>query len=193
MDLELVQYAEQQFFEWVEEAFRHQGAGSSQTMQIYLTLLLEKFLYPDQAEVLNEPLLWELNKAVFDARGVSLAGVKKVGDAALFTAGIIAPYFRKTMGRKHYIRTAEGAYEILGYNESRRSELMAAYHCLAVNASPYARVLEEFGREHIFRTKLETVLSVYERYLVTGKREEDRKWLEERGVVLFQENKRLII
>ena len=156
----------------------------------YLVSILERFMRDDE-QVLFKPFLQKIHEELNDKQGIEgwrkFMQVRDIGDASLFTAGILhSRALRSMVGLKYYTNVGESAYKILFMSLDEKDNLSLVYKKFAEDLVPFARVLSEVGHEYIFHNKLEDVIFVWERYAKYGKKE-DLEWLEKQGVAFLPE------
>jgi len=136
-------------------------------------------------KILSQPLLVELCRRMSEEPGSQFMRIKMLGEASLFTAGILGPHLNRSLvGIKYHTGLGELAYKFLFLNVDRDNKLSLVYREFSRDLSPFVEVLNEISVENIFETRLKDIIRVYERYVATGSKK-DRLWLAEHGVVLL--------
>lgn len=188
--IDVCKSADLHFWDLVGEAFSHKGIKRYFVTQGYIALLLERFVLVERSAVLYKPLMMELYYFTRHRIRDRLVRLREVGDAALFTAGIIAPFFRRRMNtanlleKSHYVRVARHAYRALAGEVGRRDDFYDAYRIIATSTGRFVGALNFIAEEKIFRPKVGYILRVYEELEKEGG-ENARRWFEEHGLVLL--------
>ena len=183
------------FFDAVHTAFRHQRVPEDDGIERYLAKLLERFSR-DEEQILFQPLRQKFWKLLGERPDMRLAEIREIGDASLFTAGILIPNMsRPFLGQRYYIEVGECAHRFLFFNPAEK-ETAAVHGRLAENLGPFVRVFKEIGRTYVLLTTIDDIVRVCERYMLRGA-DEDRVWLLEHGVTILpgftDPQKRIII
>lgn len=192
--MEIIKRPLELFWEWIHYAWQHQRLEEDLITEEYLMLLLERFLREDRSQILHEPLLQKLYVCLNRAGPDNFRELRQIGDASLFTAGILAPKLEYSLvDVRHYIKVGESAYcaLLLGTSDSDHPQLIT-FQRFAEDLRPFVRVLSEIGREHLFGIHFEDILTVWERYLATND-ERDRRWLLDQGVLLLPPSEKKLI
>ena len=146
-------------------------------------------LYPNTAADQRLTALADLYSDALDApsRTARLEAFKRLGDVALFVAGLFsAALRRKPVGVDYYVSMGQGAYGTIADNEILDSPRFAGgsvYGELANKFVGFVDVLDEVGERASTRSDQDLVHS-YERWVSTGSNREKKK-LERQGVVPF--------
>ena len=182
--------------ELVQRAFAHQRVPSDHDIERYLAELLERFS-TDEKRILSAPLRKMFLEVMSENKDTQFIEMKEIGDASLFTAGILVPNIsRSILGTHYYIEVGEKAYRFLFFNLKSKNDALRVHEQFAHDLKPFVRVLKEIGREYVFKASIGDIVRVFERYMLRGG-EEDRQWLLEHGVTVLPEftdpKKRIIV
>ena len=184
------------FWDFVDSAFRRQKMGKDFETQGYLTFLLERFLDKDLDSIFVSNPFLSLFEMISDP-ATPREGLRKAADAALFSAGVLMHYLRRSRGRlraRFYVSAGQYAYCHIARTTDRKSNsFWDVDRRFSSGLGPYVRILNEIFKECIVDVRLKDVVGMYERFLAGGCTEEDMKRLAERGVVFLPGPDRLVI
>lgn len=176
------------FREMIADVLGHRRMKVQEVTEFYLVNLLTQFLereklFVEDAEgnVAAEPLALILLRSLRSKRLERKAGLRRLGDTALFVSGFFGD---SLVGRPvdvdYYIAMGERAYGALAESEKGTS---AHYEELSDRFPEFVDLLAEIAELGQLRSN-RGLVKLYERYLVT-RSERVAKLLEERGVALF--------
>ncbi|HEV7732221.1 MAG TPA: hypothetical protein VGR62_08685 [Candidatus Binatia bacterium] len=171
------------FRDLVRTAMASQRVASSETTEFYLVQLLEGFVRPDRADLLDPPLAIEYLEALQLPASQRFSKLRRVGDTALFITGIFVDSLeRSAVGPTYYAMLGRNAYARLSVEPSRGA-LAPSFVELADRFPDFVRVLGEIGDQELFRSERDT-LRVYKRWLHSQGRREANV-LVRRGLIPF--------
>jgi len=155
------------FGEHVARALRDLRLTTEPATEGYLVGLLSGYAVSERIQVLAEPLVALLQRAL-DARGGDRqVRMRELGDAALFLSGFFPDSFERRGLDAGYAATMGGrAYRMAG-SEDRNGARRQVLSELAGRFLEFARVLDEVRERTALSTDGE-VLRLYERWLRSG-------------------------
>lgn len=182
--------AHEWFREMVEDALSHRRLAIQEETEFYLVNLLAGFLERERlfvteedGTVTAEPLALVLLRALQGDRRTRAAGLRRLGDTALFVSGFFGDSLaRSTVDVDYYIAMGEGAYGTLAEIE-RGPGLDALYGELAARFVQFVDLFAEIAELSDLRSN-RGLLRLYERFLATRDARVAER-LRERGVALF--------
>jgi len=163
-------------------AFRTHEVRPSESAEHYLVALLEHFAKPG-ADWDARPLAIEYLEALHQPPPRRCAGLRHVGDTALFLSGVFMESLeRRTVSTDYYMALGRVAYHQLASLAPRdaatRGDVFAE---IAAGFPDFVRVLSEVSFAEMFRNDAQTV-RVYTRWLRT-RGPQDARWLLRQGLV----------
>lgn len=169
------------FRDLVRSAMAAQQVESSETTEFYLVHLLEAFVRPDRADLLDPPLALDYLEAQHLPGLQRYEKLKRVADTALFVTGVFVDCLdRSLVGPEYYEALGRNAYARLS-TQGSRAGLAELFAELAGRFPEFVRVLTEISAQELFRREQDTV-RLYKRWLHTGgQREADL--LVRRGII----------
>lgn len=171
------------FRDLVRAAMTAQRVASSETTEFYLVRLLEAFVRPDRADLLDPPLAIEYLEALQTSAPERFQKLRRVGDTALFLTGVFVDSLERSLvGPTYYTMLGRNAYARLSV-EAHRGGLATSFEELAHRFPDFVRVLGEIGDQELFRREQDT-LRIYRRWLHTQGRREANV-LVRRGLIPF--------
>jgi hypothetical protein len=182
--------AHEWFREMVVGALSHRRLAIQEETEFYLVNLLAGFLERERlfveeedGSVTAEPLALVLLKALQGDRRTRVAGLRRLGDTALFVSGFFGDSLaRSTVDVDYYISMGERAYGTLAETE-RGAGLDALYGELAARFVQFVDLFAEIAELSDLRSN-RGLLRLYERFLATRDARVAER-LRERGVALF--------
>ncbi len=173
------------FKELVESALHHQRVQTDELTAYYLVNLLCGFVRVDRTGGSGhafdaEPLALRLGRALKAGGAEQRAGLRRVGDAALFISGFFSDSLRrKVVDVDYYIALGGYAYGQL----SRLSDTVLApvFAELADKFVTFVDILAEVSERSAIGSNLD-LLRLYEKWLRTGSRRDGAR-LAARGIV----------
>jgi hypothetical protein len=180
--------AQEWFREMVADALSHRRLEVQEVTEFYLVNLLAGFLdrerlfveEPD-GTVKEEPLALILLNALQADRRTRVAGLRRLGDTALFVSGFFGDSLARTqVGVGYYIAMGERAYESLAETERGHDDL---YGELAARFPQFVDLFAEIAELSELRSN-RGLVRLYERFLQT-RDERVAQRLRDRGVALF--------
>jgi hypothetical protein len=182
--------AHEWFREMVGDALSHRRLAIQEETEFYLVNLLAGFLERERlfveeedGSVTAEPLALVLLKALQGDRRTRVAGLRRLGDTALFVSGFFGDSLaRSTVDVDYYISMGERAYDALARTE-RGVGLDALYGELAARFVQFVDLFAEIAELSDLRSN-RGLLRLYERFLATRDARVAER-LRERGVALF--------
>src|SRR5262245_42129491 len=168
------------FKELVDGALVHQGLVASELTTFYIVHLLAGFLERRDPSNDTEPLALQLAQALDSGGLKQRAGLKQIGDAALFVSGFFSDSLRRKLVDVDYYASIGGlAYHTLSLDES--DTLARVFAELGNKFVSFADVLGEVSERSSCGTNAD-LLRLYEKWLKTGSRRSGQLLLE-RGVL----------
>lgn len=144
-----------------------QGVAASETVEFYLVHLLELFVRPARADLLDPPLALDFLEADQLPAMQRYDKLKRVGDTALFVTGIFADRLeRAVVGPAYYVALGRNAYARLS-NDHGRGGLGGMFGEMAGRFRDCVGVLMEVSEHDLFHREQDTV-RLYRRWLQTG-------------------------
>jgi hypothetical protein len=164
-------------------AMQAQRIPVSEQTECYLVQLLEAFVRPPHADLLQPPLAIDYLTALNLPAAQRFARLRRVADTALFLTGLFLEHLETTVvGGGYYATLGRSAYARLSADE-RHGGLAAAFADLSRRFEDFVRILGEISDTELFRSDRDT-LRLYRRWLLTrGPRE--AQLLMRRGVIPF--------
>jgi hypothetical protein len=164
------------FHEQVVTACADQGLSATEPAEYYVVTMLESFTHADALFRVNgdgrrdqEALAQVLARALLEpAPGKQLDHYRRLGDSALYLAGIFADSLRRTtVGLSYYVRMGQSAYATLAsHGRNTNAALREIFHELSQTFAGWVEVLRQLGAQFGLVTptdELETA-DVYERW-----------------------------
>jgi hypothetical protein len=182
--------AHEWFREMVADALSHRRLAIQAETEFYLVNLLAGFLererlfvQQEDGTVAAEPLALVLLRALQGDRRTRAAGLRRLGDTALFVSGFFGDSLaRSTVDVDYYIAMGERAYGTLAETE-RGVGLDALYGELASRFVQFVDLFAEISELSDLRSN-RGLLRLFERFLATRDARVAQR-LRERGVALF--------
>lgn len=177
------------FKELVESALQHQRVHADELTAYYLVNLLCGYVRAgsgssDPQAFDAEPLALHLGRALGAEGSAQRAGLRRVGDAALFISGFFADSLRrKVVDVDYYIALGGYAYGQL----SRLSDTVFApiFAELADKFVAFVDILAEVSERSAVASTNVDLLRLYEKWLRTGSRRDGER-LVARGIIPVQ-------
>ncbi len=170
------------FHEQVVTACNEQGLEATEPAEYYVVTMLESFTNADMLFRVNadgkrdhEALAQVLHRAVFEpAPGKQLDHYRRLGDSALYLAGIFADSLRRTtVGLSYYVRMGQSAYATLAsHGSNTNAALREIFSELSQTFPGWVEVLRQLGEQFGLATpagELDTA-GVYERWQLAPER-----------------------
>ncbi len=181
--------AQEWFREMVADALSHRRLEVQEVTEFYLVNLLAGFLererlFVEEADgtVHEEPLALILLRALQAERRERTAGLRRLGDTALFVSGFFGDSIaRSLVDVDYYIAMGERAYGTL--RDTERGALEALFGELAERFQQFVDLFAEIAELSQLRSN-RGLVKLYERFLLT-RSERVAQLLRERGVALF--------
>ena len=171
------------FHDSIAVAMDSQRLSATDTTVVYVVNVLTTFLRADQLfEYTQEgwvlkPLAdfyFEALEAPSEISRNSL--LRKLGDVALFVAGVLSQSFnRRSVGRDYYIAMGGNAYEYLSSNakrDARGTALSPIFAELSGKFGEFAEVISDVSQRVSSNTD---IMKIYESWLHTGSPEAERR------------------
>jgi hypothetical protein len=167
------------FKELVDEALAHQRIAAQELTTYYVVQLLAGFLQRPANES-DEPLAFQLARALESGGVQQRTSLKQIGDVSLFISGFFSDSLRtKLVDVDYYVSIGGVAYGTLSRRET--DTLSPVFAELAENFVGFVDVLSEVSeRSSCFSNS--DLLRLYERWLKTGS-VRSGQLLVQRGVV----------
>jgi len=176
----------------LEEAMRRQGAPLNQVTEFYLVDLLARFSDPTELYVQRadgsreeEPLAFQLQRALEGSREERIAALRRLGDGSLYVAG----FFSDSLGRRlvdidYYIGMGGAAYGALANMTRARTTAGAFVDLYEELCRKFTTIVDLFSEvsERVAVTTNKGVVRLYERWVKTGS-ERLTRLLAEQGVL----------
>jgi hypothetical protein len=180
--------AHEWFREMVTDALSHRRFTIQQETEFYLVNLLAGFLARERLfveeegkEVRSEPLALILLRALEGDRRTRIAGLRRLGDTALFVSGFFGDSLARTsVDVDYYIAMGERAYGSLAETERGQDDLFCE---LANRFVDFVDLFAEIAELSELRSN-RGLVRLYERFLATRDARVAER-LRERGVALF--------
>ena len=180
--------AHEWFREMVADALSHRRLEVQEVTEFYLVNLLAGFLERERLYVRDEdgavraePLALMLLRALQGDRRTRAAGLRRLGDTALFVSGFFGDSLARTqLGVDYYIAMGERAYGTLAETERGLDDL---YGELAARFGLFVDLFAEIAELSELRSN-RGLVRLYERFLQT-RDERVAQRLRDRGVALF--------
>jgi hypothetical protein len=181
--------AQEWFREMVADVLGHRRMKVQEVTEFYLVNLLTRFLEREQlfvedgeGNVEAEPLALILLRALQSERRARAAGLRRLGDTALFVSGFFGDSLAgRPVDVDYYIAMGERAYGALA--ETERGGGAAPFEELSGRFPLFVDLFAEIAELGQLRSN-RGLVKLYERYLLT-RSERVAKLLEQRGVALF--------
>jgi hypothetical protein len=169
------------FRELVHTAVTAQEVAPSAAVQSYLVHVLEAFVRPDRADLLDPPLALDFLAADHLPARQRFDKLKRVGDTALFVTGMFADSLeRRPVGASYYTALGRTAFARLSH-ALPGIDTGNLFEELAERFPECVGVLMEVSERDVFQREQDTV-RLYRRWEQTGGRREARL-LAQRGLV----------
>jgi hypothetical protein len=180
--------AHEWFREMVADALSHRRLAVQEVTEFYLVNLLAGFLERERlfvkepdGTVRAEPLALILLRALQGDRRTRAAGLRRLGDTALFVSGFFGDSLARTnVDVDYYIAMGERAYGSLAETERGHDDLFGE---LASRFVDFVDLFAEIAELSELRSN-RGLLRLYERFLATRDARVAER-LRERGVALF--------
>ena len=180
--------AHEWFREMVADALSHRRLAVQEVTEFYLVNLLAGFLERERlfvkepdGTVRAEPLALILLRALQGDRRTRAAGLRRLGDTALFVSGFFGDSLARTnVDVDYYIAMGERAYGSLAETERGQDDLFGE---LASRFVDFVDLFAEIAELSELRSN-RGLLRLYERFLATRDARVAER-LRERGVALF--------
>jgi hypothetical protein len=180
--------AHEWFREMLADGLSHRRLAIQEVTEFYLVNLLAGFLErerlfaeDDEGNVQAEPLALILLRALEGDRRTRVAGLRRLGDTALFVSGFFGDSLaRSLVDVDYYIAMGERAYGSLAETERGLDDL---YGELATRFGQFVDLFAEIAELSELRSN-RGLVRLYERYLATRDARVGQL-LRERGVALF--------
>ncbi len=181
--------AQEWFREVVAEALGHRKLRVQEVTEFYLVNVLTRFLEREQlfvedaeGNVESEPLALILLRALAAERRERTAGLRRLGDTALFVSGFFGDSLAgRPVDVPYYIAMGERAYGVLA--EEERGRGAAPFDELSDRFELFVDLFSEIAELSQLRSN-RGLLKLYERWMLT-RSERVANLLRERGVALF--------
>jgi hypothetical protein len=171
------------FKELVDGALEHQGIVAGELTAFYVVQLLAGYLQRRDAESAgtgDEPLAFQLARALESGGIRQRMSLRQIGDASLFISGFFSDSLtRKLVDVDYYVSIGGVAYNALSRDES--DTFSPVFAELADKFVTFVDVLTEVSERSACASN-QDLLRLYERWLKTGSRRSGQL-LVERGVV----------
>ena len=169
------------FRDLLKGAMRTHEVKSSEHAEFYLVSLLERFAHPDE-DWGTRPLALDYLESFHSPTPHRYAKLKRVGDTALFVAGIFMEHLeRQLVSADYYMSLGQVAYRHLAAASGDPVTRGAVFAEMADRFPDFVRVLAEISFAQLFRSD-EHVVRIYTRWLRTGGKQ-DAQWLLRHGIV----------
>jgi hypothetical protein len=180
--------AQEWFREMVSDALSHRRLAIQEVTEFYLVNLLAKFLESERlfvqeedGAVRREPLALLLLRALRADRRARAAGLRRLGDTALFVSGFFGDSLARTnVDVDYYIAMGERAYGHLAETERGHDDLFGE---LSARFGEFVDLFAEIAELSELRSN-RGLVRLYERFLATRDARVAER-LRERGVALF--------
>jgi hypothetical protein len=167
------------FKELVDEALAHQRIAAQELTTFYVVQLLAGFLQRPANES-DEPLAFQLARALESGGVQQRTSLKQIGDVSLFISGFFSDSLRrKLVDVDYYVNIGGVAYGTLSRRET--DTLSPVFAELAENFVSFVDVLSEVSERSSCGSNSD-LLRLYERWLKTGS-VRSGQLLVQRGVV----------
>jgi hypothetical protein len=167
------------FKELVDEALVHQRIAAQELTTFYVVQLLAGFLQRPANES-DEPLAFQLARALESGGTQQRTSLKQIGDVSLFVSGFFSDSLRrKLVDVDYYVKVGGVAYGTLSRRET--DTLSPVFAELAENFVGFVDVLSEVSERSSCASNSD-LLRLYERWLKTGS-VRSGQLLVQRGVV----------
>jgi hypothetical protein len=167
------------FKELVDEALVHQRIAAQELTTFYVVQLLAGFLQRPANES-DEPLAFQLARALESGGVQQRSSLKQIGDVSLFISGFFSDSLRrKLVDVDYYVNIGGVAYGTLSRRET--DTLSPVFAELAENFVSFVDVLSEVSERSSCASNSD-LLRLYERWLKTGS-VRSGQLLVQRGVV----------
>ena len=169
----------------LRQALAEQRVEPSETAEVYLVTLLERFVRPDP-DFFSRPLAVDYLESFAQGPPERYRKLKQVGDTALFVSGVFTESLeRKAVGAEYYTSLGGLAYHHLASlsGTPMGRGVIALFTEMSVRFLDFVRVLSQMSLQEIFSSD-QDLLRVYRRWLLTrGPRDADL--LARRGIIPF--------
>ena len=164
------------FYESLTKLSERRGSDVSDSSVAYLVNLLSRFLHADQFFEWHQetglglqPLALMYGEAIHSQnRNQRISVLRRLGDVALFVAGLFGPGLtRKLAGMNYYIDMGGGAYGMVSTvleGQGGRSMDPAVFRELSERFPELVELLDEFAQDTSLRTDKD-LLTLYEHWL----------------------------
>ncbi len=177
----LIRHTLTEFFrDLLRGAMRTHEVKSSEHAEFYLVNLLEHFAHPE-ADWGTRPLALEYLESFHSPTPHRYAKLKRVGDTALFVAGVFMEHLeRQLVSADYYMSLGQIAYRHLAAISGEPVARGAVFAEIADRFPDFVRVLAEISLAQLFPGDAQLV-RIYTRWLRTrGK--QDAQWLLRYGI-----------
>ena len=169
------------FRDLVRTAVAAQEVAPSEALECYLVHVLEAFVRPDRADLLDPPLALDFLAADHLPAIQRYDKLKRVGDTALFVTGMFADSLeRRAVGASYYAALGRTAFARLS-QDHRSAGVGHLFEELYKRFPECVGVLMEVSEQDVFHREQDTV-RLYRRWQQTGGRRE-AALLARRGLV----------
>lgn len=180
---QLVQRTLTEFFrDLLREAMQARKVTSSEEIEHYLVLLLERFAHPQHGWD-SRPLALEYLEALHSPLVPRCTKLRHVADTSLFMTGIFMESLeRQIVPTSYYMALGQLAYRQLADTLSPAGTMRGdVFSELSERFPDFVRVLTEISFAELFRSDEQT-LRIYTRWLRT-RGADDAQWLMRHGIV----------
>jgi hypothetical protein len=179
--------AQEWFREMLSDALSHRRIAIQEVTEFYLVNLLARYLESERlfveepdGGVRSEPLALILLRALRSDRRSRAAGLRRLGDTALFVSGFFGDSLARTnVDLDYYIAMGERAYDSLARTERGHDDLFGE---LSSRFTDFVDLFAEIAELSELRSN-RGLVRLYERFLAT-RDERVAERLRERGVSL---------
>lgn len=183
------------FHEEVVAACSEQGLTATEPAEFYVVTMLESFTHSDTLFRVDstgrrdhEALAGMLQRAVAETTpGKQLDHYRRMGDLALYLAGMFADSLRRTtVGLSYYVRMGQSAYATLAdHGQNTNAALREIFHELSKTFPGWVEVLRQIGENFGFASPTEEADTgeLFERWQLTQGSDKLSDQLLRRGVL----------
>lgn len=170
------------FHEQVVSARHEQGLEATEPAEFYVVTMLESFTHADTLFRVDETgrraqdaLATVLHRAVFETTpGKQLDHYRRLGDSALYLAGIFADSLRRTtVGLSYYVHMGQSAYATLAsHGSNTNAALREIFEELSLTFAGWVEVLRQLGEQFGLATPTESLdtAEVFDRWQLAPER-----------------------
>lgn len=180
------------FWNLLRQACDEQEVSPSESAEVYLVLLLERFVRPEQ-RLLDRPLALDYLESFEGDPPERYQRLKQVGDTALFVSGVFTESLEgKAVGADYYTSIGGLAYGHVATLAGTKfgSGVIALFTEMSERFMDFVRVLSQMSLDELYASDRDT-LRIYRRWLLTrGARDADA--LIRRGIIPFAPKKTVI-